>query len=207
MFNWRPLMRGSMLTALLCLTAALSTSPTAALFRPVTDHVVGVVTSTLENRFQRDRAEYRKVAGIIVLGGGAERALEALVLARQYPDIPIILSGPGADEELVLTSAPELADRLIIDRRPRNTFENALFSRQLANPKPRERWLVVTSAIHMPRSMGAFRVAGFAVEPWPVSSRPQRSEQAAAMLQHEVLGLVYYRLRGRTEVLLPGMPS
>ena len=37
--------------------------------------------------------------------------------------------------------------------------------------KPGERWLLVTSAYHMPRSVGIFRKAGFAVEPYPVDWR------------------------------------
>ena len=38
-------------------------------------------------------------------------------------------------------------------------------------PKPGERWLLITSAFHMPRSVGLFRKAGFAVEPYPVDWR------------------------------------
>ena len=34
-------------------------------------------------------------------------------------------------------------------------------------PQPGERWLLVTSATHMPRSMGIFRQAGFNVMAWP----------------------------------------
>src|SRR5262249_56329377 len=51
------------------------------------------------------------------------------------------------------------------------TAENAIFSLQLAMPKPAERWLLVTSAYHMPRAMGVFRKAGFAVEAYPVDYR------------------------------------
>ena len=61
--------------------------------------------------------------------------------------------------------------RLIMERRSRNTLENAEFSKALVAPKPGERWLLVTSAFHMPRSVGLFRKAGFAVEPYPVDWR------------------------------------
>ena len=61
--------------------------------------------------------------------------------------------------------------RLMMERRSRNTQENAEFSKALAAPKPGERWLLVTSAFHMPRSVGLFRKAGFAVEPYPVDWR------------------------------------
>ena len=58
-----------------------------------------------------------------------------------------------------------------MERRSRNTQENAEFSKAIAAPKPGERWLLVTSAYHMPRSVGLFRKAGFAVEPYPVDWR------------------------------------
>ena len=58
-----------------------------------------------------------------------------------------------------------------MERRSRNTQENAEFSKAIANPKDGERWLLVTSAFHMPRSVGLFRKAGFAVEPYPVDWR------------------------------------
>ena len=60
------------------------------------------------------------------------------------------------------------ASRLTLEDRSRNTIENAVYSKALAQPKPGERWLLVTSALHMPRAMGAFRQAGFAVEAYPV---------------------------------------
>ena len=58
-----------------------------------------------------------------------------------------------------------------MERRSRNTQENAEFSKALVKPKQGERWLLVTSAFHMPRSVGLFRKAGFAVEPYPVDWR------------------------------------
>ena len=44
-------------------------------------------------------------------------------------------------------------------------------ARRVADPKPGERWLLVTSAYHMPRAMAAFRLAGFPVEACPVDWR------------------------------------
>ena len=62
-------------------------------------------------------------------------------------------------------------DRVQIERQSRNTQENVEFSKAIADPKPGERWLLVTSAFHMPRSIGLFRKAGFAVAPYPVDWR------------------------------------
>jgi hypothetical protein len=61
--------------------------------------------------------------------------------------------------------APE---RIVYEDRSRNTHENAQFTRDMLNPGADEIWLLVTSAWHMPRSMGVFRAAGFPVVPYPV---------------------------------------
>ena len=47
-------------------------------------------------------------------------------------------------------------ERVLLEDRARNTYENAVFSKQLMKPKPGERWLLVTSAVHMPRAIGCF---------------------------------------------------
>ena len=126
--------------------------------------------------------------GAVVFTRAADRVVEAAALARHYPKARIIFSGGSAN----LTDGPREADyaaaiferlgvakdRLIMERRSRNTMENAEFSKELAAPKNGERWLLVTSAFHMPRSIGIFRKVGFAVEPYPVDWRiggPRRS--------------------------------
>ena len=59
-------------------------------------------------------------------------------------------------------------DRVTLETRSRNTAENAAFTKALVKPKPGERWLLVTSALHMPRAIGCFRRVGFPVEAYPV---------------------------------------
>ncbi len=56
---------------------------------------------------------------------------------------------------------------MTLERASRNTFENAVLTKAMVKPKPGERWLLVTSAWHMPRSVGIFRQAG-----WPVIAYP-----------------------------------
>ena len=150
------------------------------------------------------------------------------MLAHAYPNARIIFSGGSAN--LISNDAREAdfaaaifeglgiaKSRLIMERRSRNTLENAEFSRDLANPKPGERWLVVTSAFHMPRSVGLFRKAGFPVEPFPVDWRVgDRGDLGSFALlgaeglsrtdtgAREWMGLVAYRLTGKTDQLLPG---
>ena len=43
-------------------------------------------------------------------------------------------------------------DRVLLEDRSRNTVENAVFSKAIVEPKRGDRWLVVTSAYHMPRA-------------------------------------------------------
>ncbi len=173
----------------------------------LTTTVLASISEILENRFDRAISGHADVAGIVVLGGGVDRIAEALLLARRYPDAKVLLSGAAPEEEVALAEEPGLAGRLIVERRARNTFENAVFSRRLVTLAGHQRWLMVTSAVHMPRSMGVFRAVGFHVEPWPVKAGSHPDRQLAAAVRHEVLGLVYYRLRGRTDVFLPGVSS
>ena len=198
----------------------------------------------LEERFPSWDASRGAPAGIIVLGGAvgpelsaargtpdlnesAERITATAALAQKYPQARIVYSGGNA--RLVLTGGIE-ADyaidlleslgvartRLLAERQSRNTIENAEFSKKLVEPKPGERWLLVTSAYHMPRAIGAFRRAGFPVEAYPVDWRTRGPidlalpfESVTAGLRrtdtavHEWIGLLAYRLTGRTSELFP----
>src|ERR1700704_5575629 len=144
--------------------------------------------------------------GIVVLGGGitpdvsaarnevalneaAERVTATVALARRYPDARIVYSGgTGA---LIYRGGSEAASavrifeslgiphaRIVAEEQSRNTVENAVFSMLLAMPQPGERWLLVTSAYHMPRAMGIFHRAGFRVEAYPVDWRTRGPQDA-----------------------------
>jgi uncharacterized SAM-binding protein YcdF (DUF218 family) len=199
----------------------------------------------LENRFPRWEPTGAPPAGIIVLGGAvsankvatrgevgvneaAERVIAVPALAKRYPAARIIYSGGdpglfvhhGSEADVVTDLFESLgvpARRLTLESRSRNTIENAVYSKASAQPKPGERWLLVTSALHMPRAMGAFRQAGFAVEAYPVDYQTNgwrdmldviggvsrglaRTDDAL----HEWIGLIAYRVTGKTSELLPG---
>jgi uncharacterized SAM-binding protein YcdF (DUF218 family) len=104
-----------------------------------------------------------------------------------------------------------------MERRSRNTLENAEFSKVLVAPKPGERWLLVTSAFHMPRSVGLFRKAGFPVEAYPVDWRVGGRDGLFTFSNlaleglwrtdagmREWMGLIAYRATGKIDELLPG---
>ncbi len=173
-------------------------------------------------------ADVSAARGVAVVRGAADRIVAAAALARQYPDARIVFTGGSSN---LIENDPREADfaaeiferlgvrreRLTIERRSRNTEENAEFTKAIAAPKNGERWLLVTSAYHMPRSVGLFRKAGFAVEPYPVDWRVgSRADllrfsavaieglQRTGLAVHEWIGLLAYRLTGKTSQLLPG---
>lgn len=199
----------------------------------------------LEDRFQRPDPAPAEVAGIIVLGGGFEggvnlvrggyelnssgdRFVETAILARRYPNARVVVTGgngslmlegegDGDTAPRLLTALGVEADRLVLEKRSRNTHENAVFTREMVEPRPGEVWLLVTSAFHMPRSMGLFRKAGFDVVPWPADYRTAGNEHVGLAqdnvqdsLQNltvgirEWVGLFAYWLSGRIDSLLPG---
>ena len=156
----------------------------------------------LEERFGRvDVGDGRSVTGVITLGGGDVRIQEAGRLARQWPHIRVVMC--DLKQSVALLGDDIDPARVILESASRTTWENAVFARDLVKPKPGERWLLVTSAMHMPRAMGAFRKAGFEVEPWPVEDLPENL-LVYNMVRHEWLGLLGYAVRGRSSALFPG---
>ncbi len=158
-----------------------------------------MLSHVLESRFPPWDPARGAPDGIVVLGGaiiaGAVAALRRAggqwrsrahhlriaKLARAYPKARIIYSGGDAsllgNEPTEAQFLSALARRFRhcarrasrLKSRSRNTAENARFSKEIAQPKPGERWLLVTSAQHMPRAIGCFRRAGFPVEAYPVA--------------------------------------
>ena len=166
---------------------------------------------------------------VTVFRGSVDRIIAAAALAHRYPNARIVFSGGSAN--LVSDDSAKEADyavsvferlgiaknRLTMERGSRNTQENAEFSKALVAPKAGERWLLVTSAFHMPRSVGVFRKAGFAVEPYPADWRTGgrmdklgSSTFASQGLDHtdtalrEWIGLAAYRISGKTDAFFPG---
>jgi uncharacterized SAM-binding protein YcdF (DUF218 family) len=167
--------------------------------------------------------------GTIVLDASAERLTIVAKLARDYPDAKFIYSGGNgallggpaeADYVLPLFESFGIArNRILLERESRTTAENATYSKDLAAPKPGERWVVITSGYHMPRSIGAFRAAGFDVEAYPVDW--QLSGEGVGLhfplsfvaglnaldtAAREFVGMFAYWLSGRSSALFPAPP-
>jgi uncharacterized SAM-binding protein YcdF (DUF218 family) len=173
-------------------------------------------------------ADLSAAHGVPVVSGGADRIIGAATLAHRYPNARLVYTGGSpnllhndakeADYATALLQGLGIAkSRLTMERQSRNTRENAEFTKEIVKPKPGERWLLVTSAYHMPRSIGLFRKAGFKVEAYPVDWKVGTQEDllkyyivASNGLQlvdigaREWLGLIAYRLAGGTDTLLPG---
>jgi uncharacterized SAM-binding protein YcdF (DUF218 family) len=224
--------RAVMAGAIIVLAGGLLTPLGAVLLRP------------LEERFPPPPADIPAPAGIIVLGGAvdtekseargqiyfrpdAARMTAGVELTRRYPSARLVFTGGsggllgegpaeaiGARKLWLSLGVPE--ERMMFEAKSRNTWENALFTRDLVKPKPGETWLLVTSAWHMPRSVGIFQHLGFDVIPYPVAYRtfgdardflrPTRVFDKVIMLDYGVrewVGLLAYRLAGKTDALFP----
>jgi uncharacterized SAM-binding protein YcdF (DUF218 family) len=174
-------------------------------------------------------ADLSAARGVAVFNHSVDRIIATASLARRYPNARIVFS--GGSPNLVSDDAAREADyasavfesfgisrdRLVMERQSRNTRENAELSKALAAPKPGERWLLVTSAFHMPRSVGVFRKAGFAVEPYPVDWRTGGRGDVFRFTVlaieglgrvetgvREWIGLAAYWMSGKTTEFLPG---
>lgn len=202
-----------------------------------------ILARPLEDRFAQVRDETSPIHGIIVLGGAignvrgtvelnkaAERLTESARLALLHPQAKLVFSGGSLNliSNVSWTEAGEAGrfyrglgidpSRLILEDQSRNTRENAVLTARQVAPKPGERWLLVTSAYHMPRSIGLFRKAGLNLEAFPVDYstsgriddflRPHsllsRNLVIADDIIKEYIGLLAYRLSGYTDELFPG---
>ncbi len=199
----------------------------------------------LDQRFETNPELPDHVHGVIVLGGaedavlsslwkqpevhrGAERLLAFMAMARRFPDAKLVFTGgtgsmvnqgsSGADCVAQLFEQQGLdASRVVFERESRNTFENVILTQKLVEPGKNEHWVVITSAWHMPRTLGIFRQAGWSVIPWPVDhwSQPGRLWRAqwdpAGHLYDlktavkEWVGLLAYYVTGKTSAIFPGM--
>jgi uncharacterized SAM-binding protein YcdF (DUF218 family) len=226
--------RGLALTAILILLAA-ATLPLGKL-----------LIAPLEDRFPLPPSDLPPPEGIIVLGGaiddgtsqarretvfdeGGERLTEAVVLAKRFPQARVVYtSGSSSFAGETSTEAVQARklmsqmgiepERVTIEDKSRNTDENARFTAAIVHPQSSQRWIIVTSAFHMPRAMGLFEKAGFHPIAYPVAFRtegrwredlrltfePVRNLRIFEISLHEWLGLAAYWASGRIDHLFPG---
>jgi uncharacterized SAM-binding protein YcdF (DUF218 family) len=229
--RWRALGRRALVTGIVLLLV-LGLSPLG-----------NILVMPLEERFPRGKLP-DDVAGILVLGGfedarvsagrgglavneSAERLTEAMLLASRLPSARLIFTGGvvsflptdyGTAEPIgrFLADAGIAKERVVLESRSRTTYENAVFSRELLQPRPGERYVLVTSGFHMPRAAATFRAQGFDIIPWTVDYRTRDAGDVFRLFDSihgglervdlafkEWVGLVAYRLSGRSTSIWP----
>jgi len=197
----------------------------------------------LENRFPQPVLA-SQITGIVLLAGSeraaaseafgepqlnsdATRYTTTLRLANRYPGARVVFTGgPPVDPqsgELGQTGVAQALlgtvgldrSRVTFEQESGDTCESAVNTRALLQPGPDETWVVVTSAMPLPRSMACFRAAGWDVIPQPADRQVVlgawnagsfRIAENLALLDaalHEWVGLLYYRLAGRTGEVFP----
>lgn len=208
------------------------------LFLPVAD----ILLRPLEKRFPAPTNSLENIRGVIVLGGAergdlgltwqvaqfnnaAERMMAIPALARAYPQADIVFTGGSGSllhPEVVASSAMAawfkaqgVEGRVLWEKESRNTFENATLTEKLLGGVPKGRWLLVTSAFHMPRSIGIFRLRGWDVVAYPVDYYSKTADalriepkywqhvRDLSIALKEWIGLIVYHYTGKTAALFP----
>jgi uncharacterized SAM-binding protein YcdF (DUF218 family) len=159
----------------------------------------------------RDRVE---------LGSSAERMTDTILLYRQKKAPKILFTGgSGILFQQDYTEAffankffrdfeiPK--EDLILENKSKNTYENALFTKELLNVFGKNRIILVTSAFHMKRSIGVFTKMGFDVQPFPTDYKSMLDDvnwdtiipstmalDASTIAIKEWIGILVYKIKG-----------
>ena len=192
----------------------------------------------LEGQYPPVAVEATPTAGVIVvLGGGvtgpapprisvdlsdgADRVLHGARLYRAGK-APLVLVSGGVIPWLGLATPEAVSMQALLEEwgvpgasiisegASRNTYENAVFSKQLLAERGLQQVLLVTSALHMPRALATFRSAGIDAVPaatdYTVIYRDWRTlidflPDARALSRttdaiKEYIGYAYYRWQG-----------
>jgi uncharacterized SAM-binding protein YcdF (DUF218 family) len=161
-------------------------------------------------------ARYLPESGNIELTDAGDRLWQTVSLYRRGKIRKILISGGGAEvakseagtvrDVLVAMGIPE--GDVLVETKSRNTHENAVFSAALIESDAR--CILITSALHMQRSLGCFRKAGLTPDAFPAEHITRRDhvywaewlrpEPAAFKywdrIVNEWVGIIVYRLQG-----------
>ena len=165
--------------------------------------IVELAAKPLEDHFQQPNPLPDTIDGILVLGGSvdwpisqsrnelnlnqaSERMFAVANLAERYPTARLVFTGlfkevipnelsATAQSHTFLSGSEYLNRPITFIGAARSTYEEALLSIQTIQPKTGERWLLVTSAYHMPRAIGVFKTQGWNLIAYPVDFRSPKT--------------------------------
>lgn len=160
---------------------------------------------------------YDEVTDLSGIGAPSEEMMARLVTAvrlQKKLNIPVIISG-GAVFKNRATEAPivkrflvdlEIPDsKIMVEDRSRDTIENARHIKEICMKMGFKKPLLVTSAMHMKRSILSFKKAGMDVVPVPANFKTWEGKRygwhdylpldmkKAHIAIHEYLGLLFYK--------------
>jgi len=143
-------------------------------------------------------------------GDGMKRVLEGIIIHKRIPNSKLIFTGyAGHTSQTTAQMNANLAlalgvkkEDMIINGMPKDTAQEAKFTKTLVGDKP---FVLVTSATHMPRSMGLFESLGLHPIAAPTAFRKQKvryfiepkveSILNAQVAMHEYIGMLWNKLR------------
>lgn len=163
----------------------------------------------------------------VEMNEASERISNFLYLANLYPGAQLVFTGGSgsvtqqefkeADYAQLLFEQLGVTERaLLFESESRNTMENASNSKALVQPTPNQSWILITSAFHMPRAVAIFCQQDWPVHPYPVDHYSEKgnlwrvefafSDNLSVLRRavREWVGLVAYRVTGRTDRFLAG---
>lgn len=189
----------------------------------------------LENRFSKEETIPPDAKGIICLGGSFDplasqprgetsynlaggRFIRFVQLARAYPHLQLVCTGTSFEAETAKKELQALGidpSSILFEADSKDTKGNALKTAELIHPQPQDKWILLTSAYHMPRSVALFRKAGFNVIPYPVDYHTPGNYEpwffiglklnldAWQASSREWLGMVINYIMGRSDEIFP----
>ena len=160
-------------------------------FDPFTE----ILLNSFENKYEgfkiKTLTQAEKIKHIVVLAGGyvpnhsihpltsaltkhtLARVIEGIKIHKEIPGSILVFTGKGWAEQTEASAMRELAlklgvnsDQVILEEESCNTFEHTIHLKKLLSDQS---FVLVTSAMHMPRAMGLFLKAGYKPIPAPTS--------------------------------------
>lgn len=201
------------------------------------------IAAPLENYFpQTQLPPQEQVEGIFILGGSInliasekqnrtifdknkKRVSGGIEMMKHYPAVRVVYSGSnytpfvGRHEGYYFRKYLKslgIKRKIIYEKYSRTTYENARYASSAVSDFDKK-WILVTSAVHMPRSIGLFRKEGLNVVPYPVdyikedkhSSKPFSPKLFISnyfrfnQVMKEYISLLAFYVLGKTDHLLP----